>query len=154
MRTRLMRTGRYGAVMAMPAMALVLAVSAGPSSAAESDRGTGSAGPAAADVSVRGGAPCGSYGVYGPGDHDKGENIHVTKSKVPLRTGSGPSCPAQTTLVPSDDLDPYCYVYAPSNGDTWTYVRWDNHNPARDREGWVNDDHLQGNGSPVDCPEF
>jgi hypothetical protein len=69
-----------------------------------------------------------------------------------MRTGSGPSCRVVDRIRPSHVLEPYCYVYAPSNGHRWTAViRYPGDGGGR---GWIRNDHLEGNGSEDDCPDF
>jgi hypothetical protein len=94
------------------------------------------------------GAPCGSAR---PGDHDDDDSMRVVWTAA-MRSGSGPSCDNRAWMQAGYRVNPYCYVYAPSNGYTWTYAWWAGF-PAQ-HSGWIRDDHLENNGSPVPCPEF
>lgn len=116
----------------------LVAVAAVPGSAAAAEPG--------AQGSPRDGAPCGSSPRF---DHDGDENLRA-REKAPMRTGSGPSCRVVDAVFPSERLDPFCYVFAPSNGWSWSYV----YNVDRNTQGWVRDDHLEGAGADVECPEF
>lgn len=79
-------------------------------------------------------------------DKDSSTGGQWTLDSSPLRTGPYESCAAITTLGAGTNVNYFCF-FENTYGNTWTYVKVKGQNLY----GWIFDDHLYSNGSPVRC---